>query len=293
MRVIRTPSGAERRHGEHTCHVALIPNAIAEGTDEWGPLGFPRAKREVTRVMRLPALGRSAGLIALVYALLLQPAAAEGNVLVNPGFESTTPVPEMPTGYGYWAGDLCEFVPVQQGIEPYEGNRMLHLIATAAYDPGPNTHCQVYQLVDLAQYSEAVLNGCAVAFAGATFNRIAGDSETDTHFYCDIRAMSGAPSSFASQINNYVGYAYGGVYSDGDSGTWESVDAELVIPPEADYLGIGVCASENIRNNSTLPEFDGHYGDAAWLVIEVWGSVPEGATVPSTWTRIKALFGGI
>lgn len=228
--------------------------------------------------------------VLLALALVCLSASAAGaNLLVNPGFESSSPEGGWPDDCGYWGGDLCYFVGAEQGIVPPEGTRMLSFIAAAASGPSSYEACQVHQLVDLAPFMPVVRSGVAVATATALCNRVSGDSETDTQFYMILRACTGAVPDF--HPNTYIASAIGGVYSDADPGTWELVTVELIIPAEADYLSIGINAHEDVHNDLNHPEFDGHYCDVTSLVIDEWATVPEGAPIPSTWTRIKALLG--
>jgi hypothetical protein len=212
-----------------------------------------------------------------------------GNLVVNPSFEFSAPVPDVwPYDYGYWGGDLCAFVPTDQGIVPPDGSQMLQFIYTANA-PGPTTTSQLYQLVDLAPVMSLVRDSVAVATMTALYNRVAGDAETDTQFVSGLRACTGDVSDFYP--SNYIDSAAKSVLTDADPSTWQLVTVEFAIPAETDYLCVGVNANENIRNNSSGTEFDGHYCDQVALVIEEWASVSDDP-VPSTWSRIKAIVGG-
>lgn len=240
------------------------------------------------RLPRQASFRRVCMAFVLTAALASLQLPASANLLINGGFETSSPSGGWPSNYGYWGGDLCDFVTAEQGITPSEGARMLSFVATSNV-PCHLVSCQVYQLVDLSPYTSPVREGVAVATATALFNRVVGDAETDTQFYLNLRACTGSVSNFYP--TTYIASATGGIYCGADPGTWESVTAELALPAEADYLCVGVNAREDIHNDSSAPEFDGHYCDAVILTIEIeqWADVPDGTTVHSTWAQIKAL----
>lgn len=64
------------------------------------------------------------------------------------------------------------------------------------------------------------------------------------------------------------------LFSDGDPLTWENISVDLILPIETDFIAIDVLAGENIFNDASGEEFDGHYADAVSLTI-----IPEPATL--------------
>ena len=84
------------------------------------------------------------------------------------------------------------------------------------------------------------------------------------------------PSSFPSQLlnNEDLARSEGVLYSDGDSETWEHDECNLILPIETEYLALLVAAHENIHNDPSLPEFDGHYADLVSLTIVEAEQVP-------------------
>ena len=41
----------------------------------------------------------------------------------------------------------------------------------------------------------------------------------------------------------------------------------MVLPPETDFVLVAVNAGENVVNDPDAPEFDGHFADAATLIL--------------------------
>lgn len=215
--------------------------------------------------------------VSIAVLLGMSSSASAGNVLVNGGFETDVSIPtSMPTGYGYWSHDVASIVGASNGIVPYEGSRMVQFINTSPSGPSPTgVGCELHQLVDLSSFSVLVSSGTAVANATALVNRVAGDTQTDTLFVLDIRAYAGLPSSFPSQFNvSEVAMVRDDVLTDDDAATWESLSASLLIPDNCHFLAIRFMAEEDVFNDPTGTEFDGHYGDLVTM-----GIVPEPATL--------------
>jgi hypothetical protein len=57
--------------------------------------------------------------------------------------------------------------------------------------------------------------------------------------------------------------------------TWEELSIDLILPSNTDFVAIRVDAFEDVFNDLTTGEFDGHFADAVSLVTYV---VPEPAT---------------
>lgn len=191
--------------------------------------------------------------------------------LMNPGFETpASTTGGWPTACGYWQGDYSEIVTAENGITPTEGNRMLKFIATSVPNaPDPAGTSQVVQLVDLRGLSGPIAEGYMRARLRARFNRVTGDAQTDTRFTADLYVYAGEPNSFSAQWSQSSHLAKGNsaVYTDGDPNTWEMATAVVTLPANTDFLAVHLAASENVCNDTTGPEFDGHYCDTVSFEI--------------------------
>jgi hypothetical protein len=197
-----------------------------------------------------------------------QPAVAE-NLVINGGFETVydTTGPR-PTGYGYWRGNFSEIVPTSQGITPFEGSQMLNFIYTIESGPALTKDSEVWQIIDISSFGSQISAGQALASASFRFNRIEGDAETDTEFTIGLYAYAGDPCSFPSQYEtSELAARLTSVFSDGDPNTWELATADLILPPNTDFLVVESAARENIFNDASAPELDGHYADAVSVTI--------------------------
>lgn len=202
------------------------------------------------------------------------------NLVVNEGFETMEVTGwGPPSSYGDWGYDYSMIVPASPGVVPYEGIQMLQFLATGweDYSAGSAGACQVYQIIDVSAYTDDIANGIAVAQANMYCNRIAGNEQTDTEFLINLMAFTGDPANFWDQIKysgNWIARQDASFISDADPATWQPLDVSLTLPVNTDYIAVGVHAVENIFNNDSTPEFDGHFADM--VSVEV---VPEPCTL--------------
>ncbi len=208
------------------------------------------------------------GMVFSCAALLVCPNVGfAANLLVNSGFENVVPIGEgLPSGAGYWSGDVSEIVAASDGITPLDGSHMLKFIYPYAGPPvGSHGWAQVFQLVDLSAYSSAISAGGTSVTASGYFNRVDLNSETDTRFVVSIAAYEGDPVDFIRTLS--IASKSQSIYTDGDTATWEFATKELALPTNTDYVSVCVVAVEDKRDDPTGSEveFHGHYGDGMSL----------------------------
>jgi hypothetical protein len=200
------------------------------------------------------------------------------NLAINSGFELTADTDgSWPSSYGYWRGDYSSIVGATRGITPFEGSQMLQLKGTAHTTiPSLANTCEVPQIIDISQFASLIASGNAIVSASAYFNRIAGDAQTDTGFGVSIMAHQGNPSSYPSDRENLIWLLRegAGINIDADPGTWELCELQVALPTNTDYVVVQVSAGENIYNDISYPEFDGHFADSVSVTI-----IPEPATL--------------
>ena len=216
--------------------------------------------------------------VITVFSLSLSVPFCFANPISNPGFETMEGTSgEYPSATGNWEGDISEIVTSENGVLPFEGSNMLHFIYAAGdYGAHSTIASQVKQTVDMSAYADQITSGNAVARLSAYFNRILGDVQTDTRFTVRIDAFAGEVNNYVNLARNQQQLAYSqvGIFSDSDTSTWEMAETELLVPTNTDFLAIQVSAVENIYNDTSGIEFDGHYCDMVSLEI-----VPEPATL--------------
>jgi hypothetical protein len=207
--------------------------------------------------------------LALAITLAAAQPAVAGNLVINGGFETVydTTGPR-PTGYGYWQGNFSEIVPASQGITPIEGSHMLNFIYTIESGPALTKDSEVWQIIDVSSSGPQISAAQAMASASFHFNRVDGDAETDTEFTIGLYAYAGDPCSFPSQYEtSELAARLTSVFSDGDPNTWELATVDLILPPNTDFLVVESAARENVFNDASDPELDGHYADAVSVTI--------------------------
>lgn len=202
---------------------------------------------------------------AVVGALVLCASASAQSVECG-SFETCTTLPELPTAFAVWGGDPCDVTGPVAGIMPPAGDQMLHFVCTSIGGcHGAGTGSDVHQLIDLAPIAAEVAAGLVVVTIEASFNRVTGDAETDHKFTLNVRAFAGSPSTYGSLPA--LAAAPFDLDSDDDPATWERVGTELDVPIDAEYLDIGLSAVEDVFNDTSDPELDGHFADDVTLTI--------------------------
>jgi hypothetical protein len=204
---------------------------------------------------------------------------ASANLVTNGSFEEGVYKTDLGGVFvtDAWQGnDAAEFTEATQGIVPLDGNRMLKFkLAGAA--AGSNTTCDVVNIMDVSAYSDIISSGNAIGQASAYFNRVAGDAQTDTWFQIYVYALEGPLDSIYSRYHSNDYLMLHTAYlpdSDADAATWEQIVLEKAIPVGTDFILLEVMAYENVYNDVSGTEFDGHFADMVSFTI-----VPEPATV--------------
>ena len=172
-------------------------------------------------------------LTAILCPILFLLAGTPGNVaasttaLVDGGFESTTPLAGRPSSTGMWVGDVASVRSAENEVLPHEGQRMLRFLwSNTVPGASPYGSCQMIQLLPVSPGD--------LLFATASFNRVAGDAETDTDFAVVIDFYSGEPSDYLTVANNPLDHDASRVLSDSDPTTWETATLSIVAPALAD-----------------------------------------------------------
>lgn len=193
------------------------------------------------------------------------------NLVVNPGFE----IPEgtsggTPGGFGDWGYDWSEIVGPSLGIFPLEGEKILQFNGTfwraGTYHGGGG---QVYQFIDLSAFAEKIDTGEFALKASVNFNRVTWDSQTDTRFKITMHSFTGSIGNFRNMIENeqWLMKDMNELYTDNDLTTWEKVELQHQVPAGTEWVALGIIAEEDIFNDNSHPEFDGHFADAVTVEI--------------------------
>jgi len=188
------------------------------------------------------------------------------------GFEDLSSISTlMPNSFNYWSGDITDIEGVDNGITPFEGSRMMQFVVThSSTTPKDQDSSDIAQLIDMSPYQSLVSSGNAVINMSAWFNRVQFETQTDTQFAIAIRAWDGLPSDYPAKVIQ-GGMKLAGsaeiIDTDGLLTTWEQAQTCLTLPINTEYISISVVAKENILNDLSGVEFDGHYVDAVSVSI--------------------------
>lgn len=253
---------------------------VAWGDNSYGQCNLPTINSGFTNIA-------AAGVQRLALRAVSIPTIT--NLVANPGFESGSPGSGWPGTYGVWAGDAATSVTAQQGIAPAAGSKMLKFVHGGSSASALEAS-QVRQLVDVSAYLGLIrANGAAVALK-ASFNRVQFDAQTDSRFVVKVYSFAGAPSTAPTQLESgsWTAMQFADLISDDDTLTWQTAEAVLHLPTGTDFVCIEVAAYENVLNDTSDTEFDGHYCDLVECAVLadptmrlfVSESIPGGSVVP-------------
>lgn len=166
-----------------------------------------------------------------------------------------------------WCGDISHIGSGSGDVSPHSGSVMLCFDGTTPTGCSEfYAGCNVYHVLDIHDYRSVIDNGTARVDAKMYVNRVAGDMGTDTQFDLIVYACAGDVSQFPS-IMDICPRFVSVLYSFYDPGTWELVTLSFQAPTDTDYIVISLVAIEDVYNDSSCPEFDGHYCDDVSLQI--------------------------
>ncbi len=197
------------------------------------------------------------------------------NLLGNPSFETAPLIGWLPDVAGVWQGDVTQSVGADDtdaaadGITPVAGDRMLKFVSSTVGAASPQWNSsETFQIVDLRRFDTEIAEGDVVIDAEAQFNRVTGDAETDARFGLVVRAYAGNPDTFHDQWRAVAHLAHEAVAVIHDQpGTWVQRALEMTLPAETGFVLVWLTAIEDVVNDGEAPEFDGHFADAARLVV--------------------------
>lgn len=196
-------------------------------------------------------------------------AASGGNLLINPEFAAAIEVGTLPIGPGNWRGDVASVVPAENGISPLSAPQMLKFIATGNASSTNTVASQQWQIVDMSAFDSLIAAGRARADASVWFNRVVGTASTDRRFDLRLLAFDGLTSELPNRFAAGSWLAQQTTSLTTGGAQWQQALASMVLPPGTRYVLFEIYAYEDVSNEGTTAEFDGHYADDAALVMTV------------------------
>lgn len=148
---------------------------------------------------------------------------------------------------------------------------MVHHIYTLVGGPGNTRACDVFQLKDVSHLRDQIDRGRVRAIESAYFNRILGNSQTDTMFVVQIVALLGDLQNLPWK--NWHAIVGTPIITDGDPSTWERAETSMLLPTGTTMVVAWIAPIENVFNNNSGVEFDGHYSDAVFFTVVLTGDL--------------------
>lgn len=189
--------------------------------------------------------------------------------LKNADFESDNLLVGWPQKTGAWGGDHCESIKSFKDVVAFSNSKMLRFVnsyAKGGTDKGQNVS-QLWQVVDLRQYSDEVGRGGVRARLSAFINKVS-DAES-TSFGIMALAFKGDMSHVKSYwdrqnepLSELLAKASSQLVADFDNKTWEKLEAQLHIPAGSDFLLIQLSVDGDSNRN-----LKGHFVDKVNLEV--------------------------
>lgn len=202
---------------------------------------------------------------------------AEPLPLANGGFERG-PDPEtdgVPIRAGVWGGDFTRVVTAEQGVTPFQGEKMLRFLrADNAQSPpgGAQRTAEVWQTIDLRPL-RGRLGPYSIVEASARF-AAALDSGTPKVGLL-LAAFAGEPSTARAAWPARRAVTLAEVSKDEPlairGGAWHRLVVQIALPPEADYL---LLQARVLLPPPAPVQFAGHYLDEVTLHVRPSGGSP-------------------
>ena len=205
------------------------------------------------------------------------PSLSKAMTLLQESFESR-PAPlvaGVPIEAGKWSGDYTEIVGEQQGVKPESGKKMLRFLRAdfeGKAKPEGSYISEVHQLIDLRPYRREFADGGAVVQLSAAFNAFSFPAEEA--FVCSVSlqaldaetAINGSTRIGETLLIDCLAMARNSRQLDRDPESWQRLNAELRLPPNADFILIRIALAHS--NKAQRREtFDGHYLDGVRLTL--------------------------
>lgn len=196
--------------------------------------------------------------------------------LIDGGFEKadSIAVAGYPERAGQWTGDAVR-VSLEESteIQPFEGSSMLCLVHRDedAPAPAPKSTPQravQWQIVDIDETDAT--SPPMVAELRARFNRDTEGPSAEWPCRVELYAFRGRSETAQSQLESgsYLASASAQLHTDDDPRTWELAETSLRVPPEADFLLVGISGiGERIPQPFGSDAFAGHYADGIDLKL--------------------------
>jgi hypothetical protein len=249
------------------------PPAGRDGDDLNAAVTTPTIRQTSFRVpFAAAAVGLLVGLCSAGLAFgYVVPMLSRPLVIFADGFESG-PAPEcrgLVGRPGVWSGDVCQVVPAEQGVAPAEGQRMLQLLrADYPGKSGDDSYiADTYRVIDLRSYADLIEGGVAVARAMARCNAAEypqGEAYTGSICLYALDAASFARLDVIPDVElprESLAMAQRRQASfDREPKGWQSIDCELRLPAEAEFLLIRIGAAHGPEPQRRAA-FPGHYLD--------------------------------
>lgn len=211
------------------------------------------------------------------YGLPLISAATQKTLpIANGGFEDffNPPAQGVPRSPGMWSGDFVTITSTENGIHPRSGNRMLRFLRADDAFTAPGIHVvasELWQSVDLRPLRSMMGKGPVTVQLSAWFNAVPHPGRRCTAGV-SLGAYSEEPSAgpqlWRSRHQLSLAESEREELIDDDPETWQRVDTQVAVPPDATLLLVQIRVSDkSAEPHAGASSFSGHYADEVTLRV--------------------------
>ncbi len=148
-------------------------------------------------------------------------------------------------------------VPAQDGILPYDGERMIRLSEMEVdVDARVAEVSETLQVLDVRELSYEKPSHITKLDAEVYFNKGASVLADSTEFSLSVHALKNNENLEKKSI----GMSKNSLHVDSSLITWEKVESQLVIPPGTEFLVVALSARQE-GTGALLPNGNGYYAD--------------------------------
>lgn len=255
------------------------------GTLQPAPGWGPRSRWIQWRPITAAAAGLVIGLFgaSLVFGYVMPRAVATASrlfSLVDGSFEkqSGRVSSGFPADFGLWSGDQAE-ITAHHAVDGTQSLRLMQAEREPALPDYGAASCDVYQLVDLRSLKANAASGEATLELSAQFLDTRTALADPQKFICRLHVFSGTPASLPAEWpltqKEALASGSGEVNSSGGApGTWQSVSARVLLPPQADFAVVHLVMHKPENAPGTTATFGEQFADDVRLTLKTQPALP-------------------
>ena len=180
----------------------------------------------------------------------------------------------IPSALGVWSGDFSSVVSQEQEVVPAAGTRMLRFLRPDnRHTPGGTAAfvTEAWYMVDMRAWRATSGRKSAMFEVSAAFNSTRIPETQRYTFGVALHAFRGTPEQLTALWRNKRDTALASAdmeeAADNEPVKWQRLNAQIVVPEDADVLMIQLRVTPKLLPQGEAPTFPGHYVDDIRLSV--------------------------